>query len=274
MFDRTKAGVLVVYVTQMEGRPTIEELYETIIGKIKAKMSLDEVRDAVMAMKKRGLLSVNYSKTKGKTFERYSTKDVRWANPPEIAHIKTILPKLLATKESEKILAEMEDVHEAGLRKSRLPDIRDYVKYRLKYRAVLPILGGEPSGSGLNKLRRINGEIWLPTPLWMRAALRPKLRMANVAVSKVQYLDIDDVFLKPKNITEIALPIAPTPGRPGTGLSKHEAIPIGETFEVEIAFPTRGFMTEKEFIAIVDGIRIGAKHKEYGKLKLLKATKI
>jgi len=274
--DRATMGVLAVYVTQMEGRPTIAEIQETITGKVGYKCLKRDVKNAVLSVKKRGLLSVNSDVEDGVLEERFSIKDVRWSNPPEMAHLKTNLPKLLETEEAKQIQDMMEGIHLDGNKKGgRLPDIRDYVTYKVTFKNIVPILGGEP-GDKLT-FRRNNGSIWLTTNMWVRAALRNKLRMKNVTTSKVQYIEADDVFINKDSIKLYFIPRPQPPSRPGqggTGIKDYEAIPEGFTFALNISFPTTGFgIKEEEFISCLDGIRIGARHREYGLLKLLKAEK-
>jgi len=274
--DRTTMGVLVVYVCQIEGRPTIKEMKETITKRIEVDTNTKQIKDAVLAVKKRGLLSVNYdTDDRGRSVERFSVKDVRWTNPPELAHMKAVLPKLMETEEAHIIQKEMEGIHEEGQKKGgRLPDIRDYVKYRIKYKIITPVLGGNPDDGGC-KLRRLNGKTWIPMNLWMKSALKINLRERNVPVAKTQYLKFSEIFMETKNLVEVACPVAPIAGRPGTGITVHEGIGCGEELECTVSFPTRGFMDEEKFIECLgDSVHLGAKHKEYGLLELIDATKM
>ena len=75
--DRGTLNVIVGYVVQMEGRPTVNEVYETITEKIQAKTTKREVRDSIEAIKKRGLISVNFDHDADKKMiERYSMATV------------------------------------------------------------------------------------------------------------------------------------------------------------------------------------------------------
>jgi len=275
---RTELAVVVVYVTQIEGRPTVDEICETIKDKLKFKATKRQIKDAVESTKKRGLLSVNYDHDdKDKMIERYSIKDVRWANPPEVAHIKSVLPKLLETPEAKQIQGMLDGSAEEGQKKGRLPDIRDYVTYKVSYEVLVPILGGEPSPDGKLKLRTLNGDYWLPMNLWFKAAIRLKLRKRNVAILKANYVECTDVFLEKNKTTlvEVARPVAPNLFKAGTGISKHEGLDIGTRFEMDVSFPTKGFMDEKDFLKVLDdNVRIGAKAREYGLLKLVSAEKV
>jgi len=274
--DRMKVAVLTIYVVQMEGRPTIDEVQETINKKIGIKVLRKEVKNAILAVKKRGLFSVNYdTDNEGGTIERYSMKDRRWSNPPEIAHLRPILSKFFETEETTELIEFLETGSQGGTKKARLLDIRDYVDYKLQYENIVPVLGGEPSDD-LNKLRHMNGAIWLPLNLWLRGAIKLHLRRKNLSDSKALYLEFTDAFLKPKKeIKVITLSSPPTrPGQPGTGLRKYEALQPGETFETTVHFPTVGFMDEQTFLKCLDNVRVGASHKDYGLLKLVKAEKI
>lgn len=274
--NRIKISVLAIYVVQMEGRPTIDEIVETINKKIAIKVSRKEIKNAVLAVKKRGLFSVNYdTDNSGGTIERYSMKDRRWGNPPEIAHLRPILSKFFETEETTELIKFLETGSQDGIKKQRLPDIRDYVSYKLYYENVVPILGGEPSDD-MCRLRHLNGSIWLPLHLWLRGAVKLHLRRQNLSDSKTLYLEFTDVFLKPKKeikIITLSSP-PPRPGQPGTGLRKYESLQPGETFETIVHFPTIGFMDEQTFLRCLDSIRVGASHKDYGLLKLIKTEKI
>jgi len=276
--DRNKIAVLCVYTVQMEGRPTIDEITETINKQIGVSVKGKAIKDAVLAVKKRGLFSVNYDTNhEGGTIERYSMKDSRWSNPPEMAHIKPILSKFFENKETLDLIKFLETGGEEGQRKTRLLDIRDYVDYKLYYENIVPILGGEPSSNdGINTLRHLDGKIWLPLNLWLRSAVKLHLRRKNMSDSKSLYIEFTDAFIKPKKEIKIITKDSPPQrdGQPGTGLRKYEALQPGETFETTVHFPTVGFIDEQTFLKCLDNIHIGASHKDYGLLKLMKFEKV
>jgi len=268
--DRSTLGVAVVYVTQMEGRPTIDEIHETITEKIGIRTTKKQVLDTAEAARKRGLLSINFdTDEKGKMLSRYSMRDVKFSKPPEMAQIKAVWVKLLQSKEAKEIQEMLEGLHEEGERKGRLPDIRDYDSLIAFWRIVTPVLGGMPTSEKLQTHRRVNGSIWLPLNLWLKGALRLELRQMNVSESKVQYLKVEDIFLPEKKVkmnkeyTVIGM----------AGPTKHEAILPDQIISTKISFPTTGFMSRDDFVKCLDGIRIGAKHKEFGLLKLEKVEK-
>lgn len=279
ILDRVKLGIVALYVIQAEGRPSIDEIKETV-SKMGVKVTKKQISDVVEASRKRGLISVNYDRDeKDNTITRYSMKDQRWTNPPELAHSKAILPKILSTPEAETFRKQLDDTHEDGEVKSkRGPNIRDYVTATVKFTNVVKILGGHPDGERMLKLRRNNGCVWLPLNAWFKGAIRDRLRMVNETGSKAMYVDIADLFVPEKDLplTQISLPSPPPrPGAAGTGFTNHEAIKEGWEFETRIKFPTTGFCPKDRFFnEVLEGMRIGAKHKDFGLLHILKVEEV
>ena len=281
--DRHALGVVVVYVIQMEGLPSIKEVWEVVQEKLKCEdVKRCEVKNAILSAKKRGLLSVNYDDTR---LERYSVKDVRWANPPEIAHIKTLLPKLLETPEAKMISEILKGIEKNDTEntKERQAVIRDYVTYKIHYVALHPILGGQPSDEEdeVLKLRRSNGSIWLPMNIWMRAAVSIPFRMMGIAESKSQYFRFGNVYLPWKEfegkMIEAHCPVGGYPGKPGTGITKLQGLPAGTEFDVIVSFPTEGIgkdIGEADVLKCLSVLNIGAKHKDYGLIQSTKSEKI
>ena len=277
--NKTETQVVCIYLCQMLGQPTIEEVQNTMKNKMDLKLNKIAIRNALNAGKKRGLLSVVHQQNDktGEVEDAYSMKDVRFANPPEIAHIKNVLPKLLEDKGAKDIFDIMEGQHTEGEKKGgRLPDIRDYVRWNVTFVNILPVLGGQPftNGDGIkatNKHRRIGDKIWIPGNLWVKSSIKNKLRYYNLNESKAMYMEVSDYFFKPKQ--KIGQEVCPSPpqrrGGQGTGLATYESILPGEEFVFEISFPTTSGIPEDIMRKILErGIRIGAKHKDYGLLKL------
>jgi len=271
VLDRHAMNVVVTYLIQMEGRPTIDEVLEVSKQKLQITTTRRQVRDAIEAVRRRGLVSVVHDfDGAGKSLERYAMRDVKFSKPPEIAHIKAILPTLLESEVAQMMTEEMEDEHEDGKKKGgRLPDIRDYVRYRIVYEIVTPLLGGEPREDKVLGFRHLNGSIWIPANLWLKAAIQIKLRMKNCTTTKAKYIEFDDIFLETKST---ATEVLDTMGMQGP--VKHEAMMPGMRLTTMVAFPTTGFMPETQFEDCLKSIRTGAKHKDYGLLKLVEFTKL
>jgi hypothetical protein len=281
--NETETQIIVIYLCQMLGQPTVSQIQKVMDEKMSIQANEIEIKNALNAAKKRGLLSVGHvqdPQTK-EVEDAYSMKDVRFANPPEIAHIKNVLPRLLEDEGSKDVFDAMEIEHIEGKKKGgRLPDIRDYVKWKVTFTNVLPVLGGEPftdngNVKATNKHRRIGDKIWIPGNLWLRAAIRDKLRIYNITESKALYLNISDYFLDPKQkpYQQICPSPAQQKGGAGTGLASFEALHPGEIFEFELAFPTTGGISEDIMKKLLtDNLHIGAKGKDYGLLQLKNIT--
>jgi len=281
--NETETQIVIIYLCQMLGQPTISQIKKVIDEKMGISLNEIQITNALNSAKKRGILSVNHvqdSET-NELQDAYSMKDVRFSNPPEIAHIKNVLPRLLEDEGSKEMFELMEGEHNEGKKKGgRLPDIRDYVRWEVSFTNILPVLGGQPFTNGgdvkaTNKHRRIGKLIWIPGNLWLRASIRNKLRMFNITESKALYLNISDCFLEPKQ--KLYQEICPSPaqqkGGQGTGLASFEALEPNEIFVFELSFPTTGGISEDIMKKILESnLHIGAKSKDYGLLKLKKIT--
>jgi len=284
----TETQIVSIYLCQMLGCPTVKQIAEVMSDKMDIKTNKIRITNSLNSAKKRGILSVNHiqnDKT-GEVEDGYSMKDVRFANPPEIAHIKNVLPKLLEDEGTKEIYEVMEGEHEAGKRKGgRLPDIRDYVTLDVTFKNILPVLGGKPFSSGNGKAvvdgtevnaqnshRRIGNKIWIPGNLWLRASIRDELRVYNIPEAKALYMKIDDYFFTPeqKLVQEICSSPSQRKGGTGTGLTSYEALQPGELFKFRIKFPTtQGIPLDIMKQVLNSGIRIGARHKDYGLLETI-----
>lgn len=281
--NETELQILVIYLTQMLGVSTAKKIKNVMIDKMGIKANKIEIVNALNSAKKRGIVSVNHIQDPetGNTIDGYSMKDVRFANPPEIAHIKNVLPVLLEDELSKKMFNDMDEVHDKGEKKGgRLPDIRDYKSLTVTFRNVLPILGGQPNDGNQedevkNTLRRIGDKIWIPANLWLRASIRDKLRQYNINESKILYVDINDYFFIPKKpIVQVVCPSpAQRKGGAGTGLTTYEALQPDEELIFTIKFPITNGISESIMRSILsDNIRIGAKAKDYGLLEVKSIT--
>ncbi len=280
--SETETQIVSIYLVQMLGQPTVEQVQKVANEKMGLDINKIQVKNSLNAAKKRGILSVGHIQNpKTKELENgFSMKDVRFANPPEIAHIKNVLPKLLEDKGAKEMFDIMEGNHTEGQRKGgRLPDIRDYSTLNVKFKNILPVLGGKPfektEGDKVkaeNHHRRIGNKIWIPGNLWLKSAIKEKLRQYNINESKALYIDINDYFFMPKQ--KVYQEICPSPpqrrGGQGTGLTTYEALQPGEIFEFRIKFPTTsGIPIDTMKTILNSGLRIGAKHKDYGLLEVV-----
>jgi len=282
--DETQTQIVCIYLCQMLGCPTPKQIQKVMHEQMGLSENKTKIVNALNSAKKRGLLSVNHIQNaeNSEVEDAYSMKDVRFANPPEIAHIKNVLPQLLANEGAKEIFDRMEGEHTEGERKGgRLPDIRDYVTWKVIFKNVLPVLGGQAFSSddkeniAKNMHRRIGHKIWIPGNLWLKSAIGSRLRMHNIGDSKAMYIQINDCFLEPKQDTyqEILASPPQRAGGPGTGLVSFEALHPGETFEFEIAFPTTNGISEEVMRKILNGgLRIGARHKDFGLLAVENIT--
>jgi len=273
----TQVQIVSVYLCQILGQPTPKTVKTTMVDKLGLSVNLWKVKNALSSAKKRGLLSVgNQQNPKtGEVEEVYSMKDVRFANPPEIANIKSVLPQLMADEGAREMFELMEGQHLEGKKKgTNGPVIKDYKRVSVKLKNILPVLGGQPYGQpekgvmAQNFHRRLGEKIWIPGGLWLRAAIKYKLRQYNITDTKAQYLDISDYFFTPKQKTQQV--VCPSPA--GTGLGTFEALMPGEEFAFQIRTPTAGGLTLEILQDILTNIRLGAKHKDYGLMELTEFT--
>ena len=283
--SETEHQIISIYLVQMLGCPTVKQIQQVMTTKMGVKANRIKILNAVNSAKKRGILSVNNmqnSETE-EVEEGFSMKDVRFSNPPEIAHIKNVLPKLLEDEGSKEIFDIMEGQHTEGQKKGRLPDIRDYTTFDVVFKNVLPVLGGQPYAKGngeangekgvsaTNKHRRIGNKIWIPGNLWVRSGIRNELREYNINESKALYIKVNDYFFEP-NPKMLTQEICSSPpqrrGGPGTGLTSYEAINPGQTFQFKIKFPTTNGIPKDVMKQILSNLRIGARHKDYGLLSV------
>jgi len=143
--DLVRVGIIAVYLTQMLGKPTLEEIRTAASEKLFCTIHPKTLERALEAAKRRELVSINQdSMEDGVVRKVYSMKKIRWKAPPEYAHIKALWPKLVSSEEGMVIKAMLDMEAKAGEVKTRSgPRIRDYHTFRVKAVLLTDIIGSQ-----------------------------------------------------------------------------------------------------------------------------------
>lgn len=298
--DLVHASVLALFFVQKLGKASAADV-EQHMGEIGATINEHLLDQALEGLRGRGLLSyARGSKKDGEKVRMYKTTKVKWAAPPEVAHIKDFLPALVETEEARHVINVLNGSEEAGdgMKKSkRQLGYAEYWEITTRVRLLNPILGSQPSSPWMRKIIAASagkikapkecdlrfwrdeetGDVIIPSDVtagWARNGARFGLSKSDV-VGK--YLIVDDIRITPKEIYQVELPII-SEGK-GAGLNTYELIPKGTEFDIRWRIPARGLADPMSFLKWFASYAprperglSPARGKRFGKMELIDYT--
>ncbi len=300
--DLVEVSVLSMFFVQKLGKASMED----VDGKIKdigGVVNEHLLEQALEGLRARGLLSYSRGKNKdGDSIQMYKTTKVKWAQPPEVAHVADLLPALVATEEAKEIIDVLNASEESGKdgtkkAKGRL-GYTDYYELRVDFITKNPMLGSQPASQyldglvkkspfpfppyekGQNILRFWRDEetkaVVIPSDVvggWLRTGLRLGFGLSD---SVANYVSVDDIHIIPTKLDQVALPIIDASTRKGLGIGVYELLPKGTEFSIHFRAPKKGLAEPHKFIAWlvayapkpVRGLS-PARGKRFGKLEVI-----
>lgn len=298
--DLVQASVLALFFVQKLGKASAADV-EQHMNEIEATINEHLLDQALEGLRGRGLLSyARGAKKDGENIKMYKTTKVKWAAPPEVAHIKDLLPALVETEEAKHIIKVLNGAEEAGdgmTKAKRQLGYAEYWEITTRVRLLNPMLGSQPSSPWLRKIIKTSaetikapkdcdlrfwrdeetGEVIIPSDVtagWFRNGVRFGLSKSDVLG---KYIIVDDIRLSPKEIYQVVLPII-ADGK-GAGLNTYELIPKGTEFDIKWRVPARGIADPMSFLkwfaAYAPRPERGlspARGKRFGKMELIDYT--
>jgi len=197
----------------------------------------------------------------------YKTTKVKWAAPPEVAHIKDLLPTLVATEEATRIINILNGAEEVGDGESKSKRDLGYAEYweiEIDCRLLNPIIGSQPDSPWMRHLVRKSGvkapkecdlrfwrdeksgEIMIPSDVvcgYLRGGVRFGLNKGDVIA---KYLAADDIHIDVPEVFQVELPVISD--NKGSGLTTYELVPKGTQFTMRLRIPAKGISDPKSFI--------------------------
>lgn len=264
----------VAVAIQKTGQSTIEEIQEFIQNTWNLTLTIAKIKRICDQFKKRDICSQNYIREEnGEMKTAYSMSKPIYKNIPETAHLKD----LINLPESNELLKQFENTEGSGS-KIRLPNIRDYKKYKLTFEVMDHVLGTLPSRDEKFDLQlpRNNGEVVILPNQWY-GFIRTNSRIYNKTnVAQYMAFSYGIVDLNGKNIEVVEIPIIAQ--KIGRGINKYESLPSGTLITTIIKCPTEpesnGFKPNefKEFLndlseTAIKGI--GGYSRRFGRIKLI-----
>ncbi len=295
--DLIEVSVVALFFVQKLGKASATDVSDNI-QKIHGEVNAHTLDQALEGLRARGLLSYARGKSKaGESVQMYKTTKVKWAQPPEVAHISDLLPALVSTDEAKKIIDILNDSESDGegdSKSKRRLGYDDYQEIRVDFITKNPILASTPSCQYLDELVKKSpfkvpekadlrfwrdektGAIILPSDIicaWVRTGLRFGFGLADAAA---HYISADDVYIMPKELVQISLPIIDQVTHKGLGIQTFEALRRGYEFSVHFRIPSRGIAEPEKFVAWlmayaprpVRGLS-PARGKRFGKLEVV-----
>jgi hypothetical protein len=267
--DIIDASVLCLFFVQKIGKASasdVSDKLEDIGGSINEHL-LDQ---ALEALRGRGLLSyARGAKTSGEKVQMYKTTKVKWAAPPEVAHIKDLLPALVKTEEATRIINILngkEEIGDGEKKAKRKLGYAEFFDISTTFRLRTPIIGSQPDSPYLRKIIKSSkikapiecklrfwrdeetGAAIIPSDVvcgWLRSFMRV---FFNKADSAAAYIAADDVHLMPKEIYQVELPIIDEQTKKGLGLGTYEVISKGTELTIDFRVPARGIADPLSFV--------------------------
>lgn len=272
--DVVEVSVLSMFFVQKLGKASMEDVFGKIkdIGGVVNEHLLEQALEGLRA---RGLLSYARGKNKtGESIQMYKTTKVKWAQPPEVAHIADLLPALVATEEAKDIIDVLNAREEKGdgtkKSKTRL-GYTDYYELSVTFVTKNPMLGSQPHSpylqgivkkspfpypaeeKGQNILRfwrdEKSGAVVIPSDViggWLRTGMRKHFGLGDVAAN---YISVDDVHIMPEKLDQVALPIIDQQTRKGLGIGNYELLPKGTEFTIFFGVPKKGISDPMKFVS-------------------------
>lgn len=273
--DLVEVSVLSLFFVQKLGKASMTDVDEKI-KKIGGIINEHLLGQALEGLRARGLLSYARGANKaGDNIQMYKTTKVKWAQPPEVAHVTDLLPALVATEEAKEIIDLLNASEESGKdgvkkAKSKL-GYTDYYELQITFKTKNPMLGSQPTSpyldanvkkspypyppfeKGQNILRfwrdDETGAIVIPSDVvggWLRTGLRLGFGLSDAAAN---YISVDDVHIVPKKVGQVSLPIIDQSTRKGLGIGTYEVLPKGTEFSIHFRIPKKGIGEWQKFIA-------------------------
>jgi len=300
--DLVEVSVLSMFFVQKLGKASMED----VDGKIKVIGGLINehlLEQALEGLRARGLLSYSRGKNKlGEGIQMYKTTKVKWAQPPEVAHVADLLPALVATEEAKEIIDVLNASEESGKDGTKKAKTRlgytDYFELLITFKMKNPMLGSQPDSQylaanvkkspypfppyekGQNILRFWRDEttyaIVIPSDViggWLRTGLRWGFGLSDAAAN---YTSVDDVHIMPAKLDQVQLPIIDQSTKKGLGIGTYELLPKGTEFSIHFRIPKKGIGEWQKFLAwmvayVPKPIRglSPARGKRFGKLEVV-----
>ncbi len=273
--DIVEVSVLSLFFVQKLGKASMGDV-DTKLRDIGGEVNEHLLDQALEGLRARGLLSYASGKNKTGDFTKmYKTTKVKWAAPPEVAHISDLLPALVATDEAKEIISVLNASEESGKdgtkkAKSKL-GYTDYFEMSVTFVTKNPMLGSQPDSQYLKKIvekspfkyptyekgqnilrfwrDEVTGAVVIPSDVvggWLRTGIRQGFGLSDSAAN---YIAVDDVHIMPKHLDQVSLPIIDQSTRKGLGIGVYELLPKGTEFTIHFRVPKKGVAEPMQFIA-------------------------
>ena len=265
--DLVDASVLSLFFVQKLGKAARQDVHEKMEA-IGAIVNINLLDQSLEALRGRGLLSyARGAKRDGESVKMYKTTKVKWAAPPEVAHVKDLLAALVSTEEGTRIiniLNEQEEVGDGEKKAKRKLGYAEYFEISCRFKLKTPILGSQPESPYLKMIVKESsvkapgecdlrfwrdeetGKVMIPSDVvcgWLRTGIRYGFNKADTAAS---YIAADDVLIDTKEVYQAALPVI-SQGK-GAGINTYEVVRSRTLIDVHLRVPARGVCSPKAFV--------------------------
>jgi hypothetical protein len=264
-------SMLALYFVQHIGKASVDDVYQHII-KIHGHINEHILHQAMEGLRARGMLSYARGSNKlGESIQVYKTAKIKWASPPEVAHISNLLPNLITTEEGRNIISLLNEAEQKeGVKKAKNRlGYTDYYELQVRFMLKTPILGSQPDcpylrnlvskspypyppyDKGQSILRfwrdEDTGAVMIPSDVihgWLRTGLRVGFGLAD---SACHYVAVDDVFINPTHIDQVSLPVISM--NKGIGINTYEILPKRTEFTAYFRIPEKGIADPMTFVS-------------------------
>ena len=295
-------GVIAAFVVQHLRKPTFEEIQECVRDKLSAtihKVTLERALDGLCKAKFITKSSMSDEKGTGRT--TYTMRTV-WRNPPEMAHVTTLLKALATNPEAEQIMAALNAQEEAGTKKARKEGPGDFHQFEVEIVTLDPWVGSMPGdGEVHNRNRtmfptRIDKENIPIVNYWDRDEATGLFRIAQdvqqgwFGCNVARYFQYGPwwgelvafspiLFTPDQDPVQIKLPCTGGPHGQNAGPQFYEAILPGQKMTMRFTAPTKKFLTAAQLESFIfeAGLRprrglSPSRGRKYGRFAVIKFT--
>lgn len=154
--DPMEQAMVVLFMIQFMKHVSIQDLKKELLHKVGVKMHMNTLRATCKALKKGQFITQGLEETAaGDSKDMVSIRTLVYRTSLEVAHVKDLLPRLLATEGAEKIKSWFEDEEKAKNSKARSgPNYKHMHELTLEALLLSDLIGSQIGCQRLNAIRK------------------------------------------------------------------------------------------------------------------------
>ena len=268
--DMVQIHVILAFVVQKLKKPVLAEIYQTLEDILQVDIAKNLIRRGLSGLNKADILATgNVMNATGALEPAWWMKTLWWSPSLELAYIVDLLPVLLSSPDTERLLAAFNAQEGKGGKKKKVGNTYgDYHAYELIVYMVDYLMGGGISCPAVNlahdKFKRkpieemtgcfyidpLTGEYCLTSDALVGWFRENCTRFSDRAGASAVYVAFDPIKFTPKRVIQNVLPVQAAGGK--QAVPKHyETVEPGFFIKMRLSAPVRGGFTPAQMEKIL-----------------------